>query len=119
MSEELTTFPAILYSGLWVLKTLGILKKDFGSDLVKVVVLIIDVPPAFTLTIEKGDFKVELLKDVKKIEDVDSFESDGYICLPSDVLLGGVDGVLEGIKNNTVIIKGQALLYLGNIGAAF
>ena len=53
------------------------------------------------------------------VDDLNNVESDGYISLPSQVFLGGVEGVLEGIKNNLVIIKGEALKYLGKIGAAF
>ncbi|MFX0060041.1 MAG: hypothetical protein ACFE85_19435 [Candidatus Hodarchaeota archaeon] len=119
MTKELSNFPAILYSGLWLLKTLGLLKKDFSKVNVKIIVLITDVPPAFMLKIEKSDFQIEILEEVTSINELDNAESDGYISLPSQVFLGSVEGVLEGIRNNLVIFKGEALKYLGKIGAAF
>jgi hypothetical protein len=119
MSEELTNFPAILYSGLWLLKTLGLLKKDFSDVDVKIIILITDVPPAFMIKILKGDFRIEILEEVISVEALEKVKSDGYISLPSQVFLGGVEGVLEGIRKKLVIIKGEALKYLGKIGAAF
>lgn len=119
MTEELSNFPAILYSGLWLLKTLGLLQKDYKDVDVKIIVLITDVPPAFMLKIIRGDFKIEILDGVTSLEDLDNVKSDGYISLPSQVFLGGVEGVLEGIRNKLVFIKGEALKYLGKIGAAF
>ncbi len=119
MTEELTTFPSIIYSGLWVLKTLGILAKDFKSKNVRIVILITDAPPAFIITISDADFKVEILKEITTFEEIEGVESNGYISLPSQVFLGGVEGVLKGLGEGTVITKGEALLYLGKIGAAF
>ena len=119
MTKELSNFPAILYSGLWLLKTLGILKKDFSEVNVKIIVLITDVPPAFMLKIVKAEFQIEILEEITSIDKIDKIESDGYISLPSHVFLGSVEGVLEGIRNNLVIFKGEALKYLGKIGAAF
>ena len=63
--------------------------------------------------------QIEILDNITSVENLNSVESDGYISLPSQIFLGGVEGVLEGIKNNLVIIKGDALKYLGKIGAAF
>ena len=65
MTEELTTFPSIIYSGLWVLKTLGILAKDFKSKNVRIVVLITDAPPAFTITISMGTLMLKFLKKLQ------------------------------------------------------
>ena len=118
MVKKLTTFPAIIYSGLWLLKTLGILRRDYNNEDVKIIVLLIDVPPAFMVRIQNGDFQIEILEDVIYIKDLEEINSDGYISLPSSVFLGGVEGVLEGIKNGTVLIKGDALKYIGKIGAA-
>jgi hypothetical protein len=119
MNEGLSNFPAIVYSGLWVLKTLGLLKRDFSDEDVKIIILITDEPPAFMIRIVNSDFQVEILDGAKSVEDLNSMESDGYISLPSHIFLDGVEGVLEGIRNNLVIIKGEALKYLGRIGAAF
>ena len=118
MVNKLTTFPAIIYSGLWLLKTLGILKRDFSNENTKIIVLLTDVPPAFMVRIVRGDFEVEILEDTITISDLDEVDSDGYISLHSSIFLGGVEGVLEGIKEGTVLIKGDALRYLGKIGAA-
>ena len=119
MTKELTTFPSIIYSGLWVLKTLGILKKDYSTDNIRIIILLTDVPPAFQLEIKNGDFKVEVLENVTNIEKVEKIESNGYISLLSHVFLGGVEGVLNGLKDGTVKIEGETLKYLGKIGAAF
>jgi len=118
MVKKLSTFPAIVYSGLWVLKTLGLLKKDYRDVNAKLIVLITDVPPAFMIRIMEGDFWVEILDDVISVKDLDGVKSDGYISLPSSVFLGGVDGVLEGIKKGTVLVNGDAIKYLIKIGAA-
>ena len=118
MVKKLTTFPAIVYSGLWNLKTLGFLKRDYSDTDAKIIILLTDVPPAFMIRIIKGDFKVEILDDLTSVADLDSVKSDGYISLPSSVLLGGVDGVLEGIKNGKVLVKGDVIKYLAKIGGA-
>ncbi|MBY9003532.1 MAG: hypothetical protein KGD73_06145 [Candidatus Lokiarchaeota archaeon] len=119
MTRGLSNFPAILYSGLWALKTLGLLKRDFSNENVRIIILITDEPPAFMLHIANGDFQVEILEDIVTVDDLNSVESDGYISLPSQIFLGGVEGVLEGIRNKLVTIKGEALIYLGKIGVAF
>ena len=120
MAEKLSNFPAIIYSGLWLLKTIGLLKKDFGTLDLQFLVLITDVPPAFMVRITKGDFQVEILDDVRNVEELNEIECDGYISLPSNVFLGGVKGIVEGLANKTVIVSSNEILnFLGKVGAAF
>ena len=120
MAEKLSNFPAIVYSGLWLLKTIGLLKRSFRDSNLQILILITDEPPAFKVRIMNGDFRVEILDDVRSLEDLNEIECDSYICLPSYVFLGGVGGIIEGLSNNTVILKNNEVLnILGKVGAAF
>ena len=119
MSPLFTGFPALIYSGLWTLQKIGILKREFSDSKIKILILVIDSPPAFMVTIDKGDYKIEYT-DINNKEDLENAESDMYIATPSDKLLGSADGILDGISNNLVQIKNERILIiLGKIASVF
>jgi len=120
MSEKLTNFPAIIYSGFWTLKTLGKLKKEFRNQRFDLLILITDEPPAFIVHIENGDFNIKVLDNVKSFEDVEKYSCDGYLSLSSDIFLGGIGAILEGISNGKVKMKNDdILIMLAKVGGAF
>lgn len=118
MSPLYTGFPGIIYAGLWILKKVGILKREVPNA--KILVLVTDAPPAFMATIENGDFQIEILEQVLTPQDLDSVESDMHIAIPSNYFLGSVEGILDGISKNIIKIKDQnILIMLGKIASVF
>lgn len=97
-------FPAIVYSGLWVLKVFRKLEKLFPKP-IKLVILLTDSPPAFLVNIDKGNYDIELLEDKHNLKDLDDIECDSYLALSTDVLYKGADGIREGLANNEVKVK--------------
>ncbi|MBD3254773.1 MAG: hypothetical protein GF383_06750 [Candidatus Lokiarchaeota archaeon] len=122
MSAKFTGFPALMYSGLYILKEIGILKKDYSDTEVKILLLITDAPPAFLICIDKGDFYIEILNEIMNLEDVKNAESlcDYYLATPSNILLAGADKIFQGISQNSVKINdNKVLIYLGTIASVF
>ena len=97
-------FPAVIYSGLWVLKIFRKLEKSFPNS-IKMAILLTDSPPAFLIKIDKGDFDIEILDYIKESNDLDTIECDTYLALPTEILYKGADGIREGIETKEVKIK--------------
>lgn len=98
-------FPAIIYTGLWTLRTFRKLESTFQKFPIRVAFFLTDSPPAFLVKIEKSNFKIEILEDVKDAKDLEDVECDGYLALPTEVLYKGVNGIRGGIDQGTVRIK--------------
>lgn len=96
--------PAVIYSGLWVLKIFRKLEKSFPNS-IKMAILLTDSPPAFLIKIDKGDFDIEILENVKDSNELDNIECDTYLALPTEILYKGAGGIRDGIANNKVKIK--------------
>ena len=108
-------FPAIIYSVLWSRKVYRKLEKFFPKP-VNIVILLTDTPPAFSVKIDKGDFKIEILNDVKLPKDLDNIECDGYIAMSTETLFEGVEGIRNGIEEDKVKLKNfETLAILGKI----
>lgn len=119
MSPLLEGIPAFIYSLLWTRKIFGKLEKLFPDLQIKMVLLLTDFPPATSIEINKGDFKVEVLEDVKKPEDLDNIECDAYLALPTEVFYGGAEGIMKGINEKKVKIKNYEILtILGKLTVA-
>jgi len=112
--------PAVIYSGLWVLKIFRKLEKSFPNTL-KMVILLTDSPPAFIIKINKGDFDIEILENVRNPDDLDKIDCDTYLALPTEILYKGAKGISEGIANKEVKIKNfDAITILAKIaGVSF
>ncbi|TXT67458.1 MAG: hypothetical protein BAJALOKI1v1_90030 [Promethearchaeota archaeon] len=118
MNSLYTGFPAIIYSGLWVLKKFGILKREIPDA--RILFLITDAPPAFLVAIENGDFKIEILEEIRKVEDINRIPTNMYITIPSDYLLADVTSILKGLSEGIIQIKNDNILaILGKIGSVF
>ncbi len=96
--------PAVIYSGLWILKIFRKLEKKFPNS-IKMAILLTDSPPAFLVKIDKGDFLIDILENVKYSNDLDNIECDTYLALPTEILYKGAGGIREGIANKKVKIK--------------
>ncbi|MFX0189028.1 MAG: hypothetical protein ACFE8A_14985 [Candidatus Hodarchaeota archaeon] len=103
-------FPAVIYSGLWILRTFRRLEKVFPNLPITIVVLLTDSPPAFIVRIDKGNFEIEMLEAVKKPKDLDDIECDGYLALPTEILYKGPEGIRDGIAEKKVKIKNYEIL---------
>jgi len=122
MSAKYTGFPALMYSGLYILKELGILKKDYSDTEIKILVLITDAPPAFLICIDKGDFSIKIENEIVNLVDIKEAKDlyDYYLATPSDLLLEGADKIFQGISQDTVKINdNKVLIYLGAIASVF
>ena len=104
MSPLYEGLPAIIYSGLWVLKVYRKLEKAFPNT-IKMAILLTDSPPAFLVKIDRGEFNIEILENIKKIEDFEKIECDTYLALPTEILYKGAAGIREGIASKEVYIK--------------
>ena len=80
--------PAYIYSGLWIYKTYRKL----------------------LITIDNGDFKVEALEDVKSLEDLEQIECDSYMMAQLEAFTGGAEGIMTGINDKSVIVKGSEII---------
>lgn len=96
--------PAVLYSGLWVLKIFRKLEKRFPNSL-KIAILLTDSPPAFLVKIDEGDFDIEILENIKDPKDLDNVDCDTYLALPTEILYKGAARIKEGIDNKEVKVK--------------
>ena len=120
MSSMYEGFPAIVYAGLWSLRIFGKLKREFPDLRLNMIFFVTDAPPATLIKIDKGDFEIELLEDIKDPEEVENIDCDAYLVLSTDVLVKGIGGIMEGIQNNTVKIKNpDALQFLGRVLGGF
>ena len=104
MSPLYEGLPAVIYSTLWVLKIFRKLEKRFPNS-IKIAILLTDSPPAFLVKIDKGDFNIEILENVKNADELVNFECDTYLALPTEILYKGAEGIKEGIANETVKFK--------------
>ena len=116
MCPMLEGIPAYIYSVLWTHRIFGKLKKMFPDLQIKMILLLTDFPPATVIKINKGDFEIESLEDVKVPEDLDNIECDAYLALPTEVFYGGAEGIKKGIDDKKVKIKNYEMLsILGKI----
>ncbi len=116
MSSKYEGFPAIAYAGLWFLKTFGKLRRQFPDLKIDIVFFVTDVPPATLIKIDKGDFEVEILEDLKDVKDLDNIECDAYLALSTDDLAGGIDSIMDGVAQKRIKMKNpNALGILGKI----
>ena len=104
MSPLFEGLPAVIYSGLWVLKMFRKIERVFPNP-TKMAVLLTDSPPAFLIKIAKGDFDIEILDNIKKTEDLDNVDCDTYLALPTEVLYKGAAGIRDGIASKEVNVK--------------
>jgi hypothetical protein len=104
MSPLYEGLPAVIYSGLWVLRIFRKLEKRFTNS-IKMAILLTDSPPAFLVNIDKGDFNIEILENVKKTSDLDSLDCDTYLALPTEILYKGAAGIREGLASKEVQVK--------------
>jgi len=95
-------FPAVIYSGLWILRTFRRLEKVFPNSPIKIVVLLTDSPPAFMVRIDKENFEIQILEDVKDPKDLDDIECDGYLALPTEILYKGPAGIRDAFAEKKV-----------------
>ena len=95
---------AVIYSRLWVLKIFRKLRKNFPNS-IKIAILLTDAPPAFIVKIDKGDYNIEILENVKDSNDLDDIECDTYFALPTEILYKGAGGIRDGIASKEVKIK--------------
>jgi len=103
-------FPAIMYSGLWSLRTFRKLENLFPNSPLNIVFLLIDFPPATMVKIDKGDFEIKILDDVKDTKELDNLECDMYLASPLELLFKGINGIKQGIEENKIKIKNMEIL---------
>ncbi|NVM04733.1 MAG: hypothetical protein HWN67_20605 [Candidatus Helarchaeota archaeon] len=116
MSSKYEGFPAVAYSGLWLLKTFGKLRRQFPDLKIDIVFFVTDAPPATLIKIDKGDFEIELLENVKDVKDLDNVECDAYLALSTDDILGGINSIIDGVAEKRIKMKNpSALGILGKI----
>lgn len=116
MTTRFEGISAYLYSVLWVSQIYRKLKKDFPDLQTKIVILLTDIPPATMIKIDKGNFEIEVLEDVKNSKDLEKIECDGYLALPIEAFYGGAKGIQEGIADKKVKIRNiEMLSILGKI----
>ncbi|MFX1339693.1 MAG: hypothetical protein ACFFDK_13860 [Promethearchaeota archaeon] len=104
MSPLYEGLPAVIYSGLWVLKIFRKLEKRFPNS-IKMAILLTDSPPAFLIKIDNGDFDIEILENIKDLNELDTIDCDTYLALPTEILYKGAGGIREGIETNEVKVK--------------
>ena len=110
MCPLLEGIPAYIYSVLWTHRIFGKLKKMFPDLQIKMVLLLTDFPPAFAIYLDKGDFKVETLENIKDPEDLDRIECDAYLAIETNVFLGGAGSIMKGIADKRVKLKNSEML---------
>jgi hypothetical protein len=103
--------PAIIYSGLWTLKLFRKLAKAFPKP-IEITYLLIDTPPGFLVKIKDGNFDIEMLENVKNVEDLDKIQCDGYLALTTETLYKGPMAIREGIEQGSVKIKNMESITL-------
>lgn len=110
MSPLLEGIPAVFYSGLYVLQMYGKLEKTFPDKKVNIIVYITDFPPATRIKIDKGQFEIIPLEDIKDPKELEDLECDGYVAAPLEILYGGIGAIIKGIKQKKVKIKNMKVL---------
>ena len=110
MCAKFRGIPALIYSGLWRRQIFGRLKKDFLGK-TKLVVYITDYPPAVSIKIDRGNFEMEKLENVKELNDLDNIECDGYIAAPQSYLFGGPAALKKGIEEGKVKMNNEAVIF--------
>ena len=119
MSPMFEGFPAIIYSGLWNISIFNRLSRIFPEAPMKIAFLLTDSPPAFSVEIQKDDFRLEILEDITDAQSLDTVECDAYLTLPTETLYLGVEGIRNGITEGKVKIKNlDILLTLAKITGA-
>lgn len=111
MSPLFEGLPAVIYSGLWVLKTYRRLEKTFPNS-IEIAYLLTDSPPAFSVKIEKGNFDIKILENVKDINALEKVKSDGYLALSTETLYKGAMGIRDGINDGSVKMKNMESITL-------
>jgi len=102
--------PADIYSQLWTLQIYRKLGKLFKNIPIKMVFLLTDSPPAFVVKIDKVNFEVKMLENVKNVKDLDYLECDAYLALPTEMFLKGLNEIKDGISQKKVKIKNYEIL---------
>ena len=110
MSPLFEGIPAVFYSGLYVLQVYGRLEKTFPDKNVNIIVFITDFPPATQIKIDKGEFEIIPLVDIKDPIELEDLECDGYVAAPLEILYGGVGAIMKGITTKKVKIKNPKVL---------
>ncbi|MFW9872515.1 MAG: hypothetical protein ACFFG0_05380 [Candidatus Thorarchaeota archaeon] len=110
MCAKFRGIPAIIYSGLWRRQIFGKLEKDFPEP-TKFVVYITDQPPAVLISIEKDDFEMEKLEQIKEISEIENIDCDGFIAAPQRCIYGGVTALMEGMKEGKVKMKNESIIF--------
>lgn len=103
-------FPAIIYTGLWSLRVFRKLENLFPNSPFNIVFLLTDFPPATMLKIDKGNFEIKILEDVKDTKELDNLECDMYLASPLELLFKGINGIKDGIADNKIKIKNMEIL---------
>jgi hypothetical protein len=101
--------PADIYSQLWTLQIYRKLGKLFKNT-IKMVFLLTDSPPAFVVKIDKANFEVKMLEDVKNVKDLDYLECDAYLALPTEIFLKGSNEIRDAITQKKAKIKNYEIL---------
>jgi len=105
-----TDYAAIIYSELWTMKTYKRLNKYFPNTSFVLIIFINDTLEAFSILIKNGDFEIKKLEFVKDIQSLDRIECNGYLVIPSDIFLKGIEAIKLGISQNKVIMKNEESL---------
>jgi len=109
MCPSFEDIPAVIYSGLWVLKVFKKLDKVFPKP-IKIIILLTDSPPAFSIKVEGGNFEMEFLDNINNEMDLERVECDSYLVLPSYLLYQGPNGIKNGLATKEVKIKDFTVL---------
>ena len=110
MSPLFEGFPAIIYSALWILRTFRRLDKVFSNLPLKIVVVLTDSPPAFLVRIDKQDFEIQLLEDIKDPKDLDNIEYDEFMFISTEILYKGPAGIRDAIAENKAKLSNFRIL---------
>ena len=110
MCAKFKGIPALIYSGLWRRQIFGKLKKDFPQK-TTLVVYITDQPPAVLITIDKDNFEMEKLEEIRDIHELDNLKCDGYFAAPQNYLYGGLPTLMTGVKEGNVKMKNESVFF--------
>ncbi|MFW9899165.1 MAG: hypothetical protein ACFFDO_07890 [Candidatus Thorarchaeota archaeon] len=103
-------FPAVIYSGLWILRTFRRLEKVLSKLPINIVILLTDSPPAFMVRIDKENFEIEILEHVENPKELDDIECDGYLALPTEILYKGPAGIRDAIAEKKLKINNYEII---------
>ena len=102
--------PADIYAQLWTLQIYRKLGKLFKNKPIKMIFLLTDFPPAFVVKLEKGNFEVKMLENVKDVKDLDDIECDAYLASPTEIFLKGLNEIKDAIAQKQAKIKNYEIL---------